>query len=128
MPEYVFNRTHTHRSTFGHIINFVKGQPVYVPPVCEREATALGAEPVEGARMDLVEDDSAVQHLPTDPQGEERTRALLACFEALENRNQRGDFTGQGRPNTKVVASLVGFQIENRERDDVWEQYKNLKA
>lgn len=127
MPEYVLNRNYTHRSTFGHIVNFVKGQPVYVPPALEREVTELGAEPVEGERMALVED-AAVEKLPSAPQGSERRKALLACFAALEQRNQRGDFTGQGRPNVKVVNGIVGFEIENRERDEAWEEYKAQKA
>lgn len=125
MPEYVLNRNYTHRSLHGHIINFVKGEPVYVPPVLEREVTQFGAEPVSGERVDLLDD---LPPVPTTPQGAEREAAVLAAFEIMEKRNERGDFTGQGRPSPKALAGLVGFEVENRERDALWEQYRNNKA
>lgn len=43
MSEFVLNRNYTHRSTSGHIINCIKNEPVYVPPVCRKEVTMLGA-------------------------------------------------------------------------------------
>ncbi len=125
MPEYVLGRTYTHRSTHGHVINFVKGQPVYIPPVLEREVTQLGAEPVVGDRMDLLED---LPTAPVAPVGEDRKAILLAAFEQLEGRNARGDFTGQGRPNLSVLKDLVGFEVITRERDAVWEIYTNARA
>lgn len=120
MPEYVLNRNHTHRSTYGHVISFQKGVPVYVPPILEREVTLFGAEPVEGERLDLLED------LPSrkdEPMGEDRRALLLAAYETLVTRNGRTDFTGQGRPHLKAVEKLVGFEITNRERDEVWEDF-----
>ncbi len=125
MPEYVLNRTHTHRSTHGHIINFVKGQPVYVPPVCVQEVLMFGAEPTDGDRPDLLED---LPHLEKAPEGVEREVALLTAFELLENRNQRGDFTGQGRPAPKVLREICGFDVDTRERDAVWEKYQTAKG
>lgn len=121
MPDYVLNRTHTHRSTMGHIVNFVKGQPVYVPPALEKEVALIGAEPVDGERVELLED--LPEALPEEPTGEERKKLLKLTYGQLEARNQRGDFTGQGRPNVKVLQSLLGFEVTNRERDEVWEEY-----
>jgi len=125
MPEYVLGRTHTHRSVHGHIINFVKGQPVYVPPILEREVTQFGAEPVDGERVDLLDD---LPHAPEVPVGDDRRAILLAAFEQLESRNARGDFTGQGRPNLNVLKELVGFEVITRERDAVWEEYMAAKS
>jgi hypothetical protein len=125
MPEYVLNRTYTHRSLHGHIVNFVKGQPVYVPPILEKEVTAFGAEPVAGEKVKMLEDDVV---LPVAPEGVDREQQLLAAFTQLEARNQRGDFTAQGRPNTKVLKELVGFEVETRERDKIWETFMAAKA
>ena len=125
MPEYVLNRNHTHRSVHGHVINFQKGQPVYVPPILEREVTQFGAEPVDGERVDLLDD---IKELPEAPVGADRRAILLAAFEQLEKRNARGDFTGQGRPHLGVLSKLVGFEVITRERDEVWEEYMNAKA
>jgi hypothetical protein len=125
MPEYVLNRTYTHRSTHGHIVNFVKGQPVFVPPILEREVAQFGAEPVDGERVDLLSDMDE-KKAPEAPTGADRRAILLAAFEQLEKRNQRGDFTGQGRPNLSILKDLVGFEVSTRERDETWEEMKNL--
>jgi len=125
MPEYVLNRNYTHRSTLGHIVNFAKGQPVYVPPALEREVTALGAEPVTGARVEMIDAEKAVDVVPV---GTERATLLMAAYARMEARNMRGDFTGQGRPNVKVLKELVGFEVEVRERDDIWEEFMKAKA
>ena len=125
MPEYVLGRNYTHRSVHGHIINFVKGQPTYVPPILERELTQLGAEPVDGDKVDLIDDLPAA---PVAPAGEDRKAILLAAFEQLEARNARGDFTGQGRPNLNTLKELVGFEVITRERDAIWEEYMGAKA
>lgn len=126
MAEYVLNRTYTHRSTLGHIVNFVKGQPVWVPPALHREVTAMGAEPVDGEKLDLIDPD--VPALPMAPGGDERKAQILAVYAQLQARNQRGDFTGQGRPNLAILKELLGFEVITRERDDVWEEYLKAKA
>lgn len=126
MPDYVLNRTYTHRSTLGHIVNFVKGQPVWVPPALEREVTQFGAEPVDGPKLDVIDPDNKA--LPLAPAGDERKAQILAVYAQLEARNQRGDFTGQGRPNLTIMKELLGFEVITRERDEVWEEYLKAKA
>jgi len=125
MPDYVLNRTYTHRSTHGHIINFVKGQPTYVPPILEKEITALGGEPVDGPKVDLIEE---ADKLPAVPTGSDRAELIKDVFKKLEARNLRGDFTAQGRPNPKVLKDLLGFEVAIRERDEIWELLRKEKA
>lgn len=125
MPDYVLSRTHTHRSIHGPIIQFEKNKPTYVPPICEKEVLAFGAEPTEGDKLDLLDD---MPHIDRPPEGKEREQAIFAAFELLEQRNQRGDFTGQGRPHPKALREILGFEVETRERDTVWEAYLTKKA
>ena len=126
MPDYVLNRTYTHRSTLGHIVNFVKGQPTWVPPALEKEVTTLGAEPVDGPKPDLLDPDA--KPLPHAPSGDERKAQILAVYAQLEARNQRGDFTGSGRPNLGILKELLGYEVIGKERDDIWEDYMKAKA
>lgn len=119
MPEFVLNRNYTHRSTHGHVVNFVKGEPVYIPPILVREVTAFGAEPVDGPRADLLEPESPPPE--TVPSGDDRTVLLNAAFDTIQARNQRGDFGANGRPSTKVLKELLGFEVTAAERDAVWE-------
>lgn len=119
MPEFVLNRNHTHRSTHGHVINFVKGEPVYVPPILVREVTGFGAEPVDGPRVDLL--DPETQPVEPAPSGSDREVLIAAAFDTILSRNQRGDFGANGRPSTKVLKELLGFEVPAAERDTVWE-------
>ncbi|WP_143541572.1 hypothetical protein [Rhodoferax fermentans] len=126
MPDYVLNRTYTHRSTLGHIVNFVKGMPTWVPPALEKEVTALGAEPVDGPKQDVLDPDKPA--LPLAPSGQERAAQVLAVFAQLEARNERGDFTGSGRPNLSILKELLGYEVIGKERDELWEEYLKAKA
>lgn len=119
MPEFVLNRDYTHRSLHGHVINFIKGAPTWVPPVCVREVTAFGADPVDGQRADLLPEDKGAPELP--PGGDDRTALIHAGFDTLVARNQRGDFAANGRPSTKVLKELLGFEVTAQERDELWE-------
>lgn len=125
MPEYVLNRNHTHRSLHGHIIDFKKGQPTYVPPVCERDVVMFGAEPVSGEKIDVL-DDLPENEVPLS--SAEREQKLLQAFEVLEKRNARGDFTGQGRPHIKALLQLCGFECDARERDAAWTTYVETRT
>jgi len=125
MTQYVLNRNYDHRSTHGHILNFKKGEPTYVPPVCEKEILMIGGEPVDGERLDILDD------LPEPAEAlnaDDRVKSLMVAFELLEARNQRGDFTGQGRPHPKALKEICGFDVEVRERDSAWEIYLAKKA
>lgn len=125
MSEFVLGRNHVHRSTMGHIVNFVKGVPTFVPPLLEREVASFGAEPVDGVKIDLLEPEPVTEEQMS---ASDRESDLLAAFELLEKRNQRGDFTGQNRPAPKALREICGFDVETRERDDAWQKYIEQKA
>lgn len=120
MPEYVLNRTYALRSLAGRVINFEKGVPAWVPPECEKEALQIGATPVDGPKDILDPEAAPVVELTPD----ERRAKIFAAFKLLEARNERGDFTAQGVPNTKVLNALVGFEVLTKERDAEWVTYK----
>jgi hypothetical protein len=126
MPLYVLNRNFTLRTTAGHIINFEKGQPVNVPPIIERDALQIGAEPVEGERPDMTGETV----IPEAPQytADERKEMLFAAFDEIVARNAREEFTAQGAPNKTAVEKVVGFEVSNKERTDSWFKYKEAKA
>lgn len=119
MPDFVLNRNYTHRSTHGHIINFVKGEPVYIPPILVREVTAFGAEPVDGPRPDVL--DAEQQAAEPAPAGDDLNILISAAFDTMQSRNQRGDYAANGRPSTKVLKEILGFEVTAAARDAVWE-------
>lgn len=125
MSDFVLGRNYTHRSLFGHIINFVKNEPVYVPPVCHKEVAAIGAMPVDGDEVNILGDEIApVEELPTD----ERNALLVAAFKTLEERNGRGDFTGQGAPSVAALKKIVPFEVDRKEVEPLWTAYRAEKG
>lgn len=119
MPEFVLNRNYTHRSTHGHVINFIKGEPVYIPPVLVREVTAFGAEPIDGPRPDVLDAEPAAAD--PAPSGDDRNVLISAAFDTIQGRNQRSDFGANGRPSLKALKEILGFEVVAAERDLVWE-------
>lgn len=124
MPDYVLNRNYALATTAGRVFNFKKGVPTYVNPDCEKDALAIGAQPVDGPKDILDPELEPVLELSPD----EREAAIFGAFAKLEARQNRGDFTAQGAPSAKVIDSLLGFDLQTKERDAMWAAYKKQKA
>lgn len=127
MPDYTLNRNFTLRSTKGHILNFKKGVPMYVPPELERDVVAIGGEPVSGEAPAVV-DDELEKIAPAAPSGDERESKILAAFAALVKRNAREDFSASGIPNTRALREALGFSVDVKERDRLWIEYRERDA
>ena len=121
MSEFVLNRNYTHRSTSGHIINFIKNEPVYVPPVCRKEVTMLGAVSMDETIDVLGEETLKKPELTPD----ERREALVKAFKFLQERNHRGDFTGQGAPSVAALKKIIeDFEVDKKEVEELWTVYR----
>jgi hypothetical protein len=120
--EFVLNRNKTHASTLGHTIEFTKGEAVYVPQELWAEVQAIGAQPKE----DLPEEVRAATKEPVDPAA--RKALIMAAFAQLVLGAKRESFSGTGAPHAKALASQMGFVIDNKERDVLWQEFKLAKA
>ena len=116
--KFVLNRAKTVSSTLGHTIEFIKNEPTYVPREMWAEVQAIGAIPEE----DLPEVLLAATKEPADPA--ERKAVIFAAFEQLILGGKRESFAGTGAPHAKVLASQMGFVIDNKERDVLWQEFK----
>lgn len=125
MPDFVLNRTHALRSTRGHIINFIKGAPQYVPPELVAEAVAIGAVFVDGTVYDPLGPEAVVE---VELSNEQRREAMFKSFVELERRDVRGDYNAQGLPNVKAVEKIVGFTPSNQERNEAFQLFREAKA
>lgn len=124
MARFVLNRNYTFRSLHGHIISFVKGEPTWVPPVCEKDALLIGAECVD-EKMDILDPEKA----PVIPlTRDERQAALVAAFQLLEERNEPTDFTGNGIPSKVALEKLVDFDTNKKEYEPLWTAYVAEKS
>ena len=123
MLEFVLNRNHRLISLTGHTVQFMKGEPVFVPPALKAEAIAIGAQPVDGDTDVLEEEKEVIELTP-----EERTEALIKAFKVLQGRNERGDFTGQGVPAIPALRKLVEFAPEKKEVETLWTSFLESQA
>jgi hypothetical protein len=103
--------------TLGHFIGFKKGVPVEVPREMWSEVQAAGAIP----ETEIPDEEAPFTKVTHDPV--EREAAFFNVFTMLVERNERGDFTASGLPNSKVMEKVLGFQVVNKERDMMWEKY-----
>lgn len=117
---FVSDRNITVRSVHGAVIRFVKGEPVYVCPQVQNDVFAAGARPVDGETG--LKDESERFSLPVPPAGTEREVKIKDVIRAMVVRNQRGDFTGSGKPNAMEITKTVGFRVEVSERDKLWDE------
>lgn len=118
MPDFILNRNHRLISKTGHTVQFVKGEPVYVPPECKSEAIAIGAQPVDGDTSVLPDEEVVVELT-----AEERQEQLLKAFKTLQARNERGDFTGQGLPAIPALKKIVEFSPDKKEVETLWTHF-----
>lgn len=112
--KFTMNRNFTLVSTAGHSIKFVKGEAVYVPKECRREAIGAGAtadaevamEDKQPPALDLSEDD--------------RAEMLKMALIDMKARNDRDDFTAAGSPKVKSVEKMTGFETSAAEIGELW--------
>ena len=124
MPDYVLNRNYTHRSLLGHSVEFKKGEPVFVPPILEKEVVAIGAQRVDGENPAVVEEVKKAEEVLSD---EQRKEELYAAFDLIVERNNSGDFTAQGIPTVKAVEKIVSFNVDKKEVVDTYGEYRVAK-
>lgn len=122
MAYFTLHRDFRFISALGHTVQFRKGEPTFVAPALHKEVQAFGAEPVDAAEVESILGEE--QEQKPEVAQEERHRQLLDAFKALQERNQRGDFTGQGIPAIKALKTLItDFEPAKAEVENLWHLY-----
>lgn len=124
MPKFTLHRNFVLRTTKGHAIAFVKGQPVEVPNVCVPDAVAIGAVAVNSTEGDVLGDEPEPEVVLTPA---ERKAKVFEAFKVMEERAERSDFTGNGMPDNRRIPAILGFEITKKERDTYWQNYRDAK-
>lgn len=115
---FITTRDKTHASTQGHTIEFKKGIPTFVPKELWAEVQAIGAVPED----ELPETVKAATAEPDDPIA--RKDLIFAGFKALVEGAQRESFSAVGTPHVKAIAAQIGFVLDAKERDTLWQEFK----
>lgn len=123
MPYFVLNRNYVLQG-HGHAISFIKGESCWVPAVLVTQAAAIGAECLDEEVNVLGPEPVVVPELSS----EERAVLISAAIEQIIARAEPGkfreDFNAQGLPNIKALAEIVGFTPETKERNKLWQKYR----
>lgn len=127
MPFFVLTRNYA-LSGFGHVSNFIKGEPTWVAPILAKAAIGIGAECVDEEIDVLGEEVEPATELTPD----ERETLLFAAFDQLEARTGseefRNDYNAQGLPNVKALEKITGFLASSKERNEAFQKYRESKA
>ena len=57
--------------------------------------------------------------VPTD-----RQAAIFVAFEKVILRGKRGEFSGTGSPHVAVMSKELGWSLDAKERDSVWQEFQ----
>jgi hypothetical protein len=112
----VANRKVRVASLTGNVIIFEKDVPVRVPPAMVPECMQVGIIPADVDNENYAPEE---EKKPTVPQGVDREEVAF-----MRERNERGDFTGAGRPDLRILASLLGFRPDRHEVEKLWEKIR----
>ena len=120
MPLFKLNRNYALSSMYGHSINFIKGEPTYVPPILVKEVVAIGAECVDG-EVDVL----GAEEIPTQVTFDELQVKMREAFNTLVAKNDPDDFTAQGVPKVGVIETMIGLKVTKVEVIDAWQVYRS---
>jgi hypothetical protein len=116
----ILNRNYVLATTKGHVIEFKKGVPVYVPDSVLSEALAIGAVTKSG-EPPVLEEEKAPSGAPSGLM--DRLAALEKAIDTLVKRNARGDFTAAGAPSLNALKEILGWVPSPRELQQAWLAY-----
>jgi len=119
-------RDYTLRSLFGYTVDFKANEPVIVPHRAVEEAIAIGAvftNPQE-QRLNVTEPPKVVE----PPMGFERKQKLFDTLTAMAERNSPEDFTPGSKPKLESVKAAVGFDVDRKEVNDIWNEVMKARA
>ncbi len=116
---YIAPRNMTVASLSGRSVEFKKGVATFAPAQMHAELIAVGIVPTEEI-PEPVDDGSPKE--PTVPS--EREFEVFLAFEKLILRAKRGDFAGTGAPHAAALSKELGWTIDGKERDVLWQKFQ----
>lgn len=116
---YIAPRKMTVASLCGRSVEFEKGVPTYAPDQMHADLIKVGVVPAE--EIPEPEPDGK----PKEPTvAAEREFEVFLAFEKLILRGKRGDFAGTGAPHAAVLSKELGWDIDGKERDVLWQKFQ----
>ncbi len=121
--KYIAPRKMVVASLCGRSVEFEKGVPTYAPDQMHADLIKVGIVPAEEIPEPPETDGPKEPTVPSERQAE-----VYAAFEKLILRGKRGDFAGTGSPHAAVLSKELGWDIDGKERDVLWQKFQADKA
>jgi len=112
-------------STSGHVVVFKAGKPTFVHPAAVNEAQYRGAKIVDGEPQ-AAEDADA--RLRTGFSLELRKSLLALLMQRTAKENRPADFDAGGVPKIETLSKALGFDVDPKERTEVWRAVGSASA
>jgi hypothetical protein len=122
--EFILNRSANLQKS-GHNIRFEKGQPTWVPPELFRDAIAMGAEPLEGDKNDMLPAEEAPEEQLSEA---DREALIFGAFDEIMEKNDPKDFGADSKPSVAAVVQIVKFSIVKKELIALFQKYREQKT
>ena len=114
---FVLQRNYVLTTRNGRSIEFKKDVPTYVPPICIKEAVAIGAVPEDGSDTGILDEPV----FPTAPATfSEREEKINKVIDRLIQENDRENFTAAGMPKLTTLSERLGWRVEKKEVAAIW--------
>ena len=123
MTNMRMNRRFRLATTTGHVVQWEAKDDIQPVPVdLVERATMYGAEVVDKnyTPPQPVTSTSEPKHVPA---GAEREKAIKNAIAAICQRNNSEDFGAANAPKPTAIEKEVGFSVDTRERNVVWDAY-----
>lgn len=124
MPEFISLRSFRLETTLGHIVQFERSVPKFIPEVVVPFAMAAGCVPVDSADIPFYDDKARTT---VEFNGDIRRSLIYIAVKHCVTKNDSKDFDGSGVPKASVLTTRLGFEVGRKEAVDVFQQYTTLK-
>jgi hypothetical protein len=114
------------RSINGYAIEFEANKPVIVPHRAVDEAIAIGAVMANPEQQKTLVTDPKV--LKEAPMGFEREQMMFTAMTGMAEANDTESFTPGGKPKLEAVKDIVGFDVDRKEVNAVWDKVMQARA
>jgi hypothetical protein len=120
------NRDYVLTTMFGYAIRFVKDLPVDVPPLAIKAAVAIGAVEADSGNPPNVIEEPKHDGAPADPV--ERETQIYNAIKKVVAINDPDDFTAGNAPKAQALSRVLGYPVDRREINPLWQRYHDEKA
>jgi hypothetical protein len=119
-------RTFMLRSRFGATVQFVANEPVNVPQMAVDEAIQIGAVFADQQEQKVLVDEPPEIKAPS--MGFQREQEIFDACVTLAEKNSPEDFTPGSKPKLDKIKAIVGYDVDRKEVNTVWQKVMSARA